>query len=61
MLVTFVVLVLTMANAYAPKAAEGGHSLKLTSSMSTMMMITGVLMVIIPKLAGGLFSSIVDQ
>ena len=31
-LVTFVVLVLTMANAYAPKAAEGGHNLKLASS-----------------------------
>ncbi len=60
-LVTFVVVVLTVANAYAPKAAEGGHSLKLASSLSTMILITGILMVIIPILARGLFSSIVNQ
>ena len=60
MLVTFVVLVLTGANAFAPKAAEGGHNIKILNNLGIMMMMTGVLMIAVPIGARGLFQSIVE-
>ena len=58
-LVTAVVLVLTVANAFAPKAAEGDHSMKLAYNLAVTMTISGVLLLAVPTFAGGLFSSIV--
>ena len=58
-LVTVVVLVLTGANAYAPKAADGGHTLKIAYNLSIMLLITGALMLAVPMLAISLFSTIV--
>ena len=60
-LVTFVVLVLTGANAYAPKAAEGGNNYKVVFNLSIMMTITGVLMIIIPLGAQAVFASVMEQ
>ena len=58
-LVTSVILVLTVANAFAPKAAEGGHSMKLAYNLAITMTISGVLLLAVPTFANGLFSSIV--
>ena len=59
-LVTLVVLVLTGANAYAPKAAEGGHNMKVAYNLSIMMFLTGALMIAVPWGANAIFSSIVS-
>ena len=59
-LVTFVVLVLTGVNAFAPKAADGGHGLKVAYSLSITMALTGLLMLAVPALANMIFSSIVE-
>lgn len=59
-LVTFVVLVLTAANAFAPKAAGGGHNLRIVYNLSIMMIITGALMLAIPVFTRSIFQSIVD-
>ena len=61
LLVTFVVIVLTAANAFAPKAAEGGNNIKIIHNLSTMMIITGVLMIVVPMFARSIFQSIVTQ
>ena len=59
-LVTFVVIVLTGANAFAPKAAEGGNNLKLTYNLAIMLTISGVLMIAVPMFARSIFQSIVS-
>ena len=58
-LVTFVVLVLTAANAYAPKAADGGSNLKIIYNLSVLMIITGGLMLAIPIFTRSIFQSII--
>ena len=60
-LVTFVVLTLTVADAYAPKAADGGSNLKTVYNLSQMMFFTGVLMIAIPIFARSIFQSITTQ
>ena len=52
--ITMVILVLTAANALAPKFAAGGHSLKIASTLSIMCFISGVNMILVPKVAGSL-------
>ena len=59
-LVTFVVLVLTAANAFAPKWADGGHNFKILHNASITMAITGLLVLAIPIFAHAMFKSIVD-
>ena len=59
-LVTLVVLVLTVANAYAPKAADGGHNMKVAYNLSMMMFLTGGLMLLVPRGVDAIFSSIVS-
>ena len=59
-LVTSVVLVLTASNAFAPKAAEGGHGLKLLFNLSITMTISGALMIIVPLAAESIFNSILN-
>ena len=57
-LVTLVVLVLTAANAFAPKAAEGGHSLKILYNLGIMAIISGANFLLVPRLVQGLFSNV---
>ncbi len=59
-LVTSVVLVLTGANAFAPKAAEGGHGLKLLFNLAITMTISGTLMIVVPIVARSIFNSILN-
>ncbi|MCH7786565.1 MAG: archaellar assembly protein FlaJ [Chloroflexi bacterium] len=59
-LVTFVTIVLTLSNAYAPKAADGGNNIKIAYNLSIMMTITGILMIVVPMAARGLFKSIIE-
>ncbi len=58
-LVTFVVIVLTGADAFAPKAAAGGNNLKLIYDLALMLTITGVMMISVPMFAHSIFQSIV--
>ncbi len=60
-LVTLVVLVLTAANAFAPKAAEGGHPIKTMYNLGILLFITGALMILVPLFAQSIFSSIVES
>jgi len=53
--VTFVVLVLTVANALAPKFAAGGHYLKLAQSFAITCLISGFNFLVIPPVATSLF------
>ena len=60
-LVTSVVIVLTAANAFAPKAAAGGHSFKMLSNLGFNMVLTGALMLAIPAFAGSMFETILES
>lgn len=60
LLVTVVVLFLTGANAFAPKAAAGGHNYKVAYNLSIVMTISGLLIVLVPIFARAMFSSIVE-
>ncbi len=59
-LTTAVILVLTIANAFAPKGAEGGHSYKLVFNLAITMVISGFLMLAVPKMANSIFETITD-
>ncbi|MCH8279568.1 MAG: hypothetical protein IIC96_02695 [Chloroflexi bacterium] len=54
--VAFVVLVLTVANALAPKFAAGGHNLTLVQTFSITSIISGVNFLVIPRAATNLFA-----
>ena len=60
-LVTSVVLTLTFSNAFAPKAAAGGHNFKFLFNLSILMIITSALMLLVPSMAGNLFDSIAEN
>ena len=60
-LVTTVVLVLTGANAFAPKAAGGGHNLKVAYNLSITLVLSGVLIIAVPMFAQAIFASIVES
>ena len=55
-MITMVVLVLTIANAVAPKFASGGHSLKIALNLSITSLMSGVNMLIVPPAANSLLS-----
>jgi archaeal flagellar protein FlaJ len=61
LLVTGVALVLTLANAFAPKAADGGSSIKFINNLAILMVVTGVIMVGVPAVADSLFTSILNN
>ena len=50
-----VIIILTVANALAPKFAAGGSHLKIASFMSVMMLISGVVLLVVPFITGALF------
>lgn len=55
-MIMLVVLVLTVANALAPKFASGGHTLKIVSGLSLMCILSGLLMIAVPRVAGVLIA-----
>jgi len=48
--------ILTVANAIAPKFAEGGHNLKIVTYMSITSLISGIVLFVIPKVTTALLS-----
>jgi archaellum biogenesis protein FlaJ (TadC family) len=59
-LVVISIMMLTLANSFAPYAAAGGHRYRIFNYAVIMMMITGVCMLVIPTIVHGLFSSLAD-
>ena len=57
-LITLVILVLTVANAYAPKAAEGGHNLKLLYNLGIMGIISGANLLLVPQFVQFVFRNV---
>ena len=60
-LVTAVLVVLTCANSFAPKAASGGHGYKVLFHLAINMIITGATMIAVPYFAGSIFQSILTN
>lgn len=56
LMVLIVVLALTLVNAFAPRAASGGHGLKLAFFGGLMLILSGLILIIIPPVAHGVFS-----
>jgi flagellar protein FlaJ len=52
------IIMLTIANAFAPYAASGGHRFKLFIYSSLMMLISGVTMLVVPYVVDSLFKSV---
>ncbi len=59
-LVTIVIVAFTLSNSVAPWGASGGHRLRGMFTLGQMMIVAGVLMVIIPPMAHGVFNNITD-
>ncbi len=55
-MIMFVVIVLTVANALAPKAAAGGSNLKIVSFIGVMCIISGGILGVVPIVTGKLFA-----
>ena len=55
-MITMVILVLTVSNALASKFADGGHNLKISFSLSLMCLISGVNMILVPRVGGALLA-----
>jgi len=55
--VLVVVVSLTLINGFAPRAASGGHGMKLAFFAGITMVLSGMILLIVPPLAHGIFSS----
>lgn len=55
-MILLVVIILTVANALAPKFAAGGSNLMIVSFLSIMCIVSGAVLWIVPVLTGMLFS-----
>ena len=55
MAIVFVVAVLTVANALAPKFAAGGSNLKILPTLGVMCLISGFILGVVPKVTGKIF------
>jgi len=55
-IIIFVVIILTIANALAPKFASGGSDLKIASYLSIMCLISGFILGVVPPMTAGIFS-----
>ena len=55
-MIVLVVIILTVANALAPKFAAGGSNLKIASYLSIMCIVSGVVLELVPILTSKLFS-----
>jgi flagellar protein FlaJ len=52
------ILMLTVANAFAPYAASGGHRFKIFVFLACTMAMSGIAMLVIPQIVQGLFQSV---
>jgi flagellar protein FlaJ len=55
-----IIIMLTLANAFAPYAASGGHRFKLFVFLACTMAMSGVALLVIPHIVTGLFQSVAD-
>lgn len=60
-MVLAVILSLTVVNAFAPRAAAGGHNFKLAFFGAVTMVASGMVLLAIPPLAGNMFSDTLSQ
>lgn len=60
-MVLAVVLALTAINAFAPRAASGGHAYKMALFGAMTMAATGLVLLVIPPVAQGMFSDTLSQ
>jgi flagellar protein FlaJ len=59
--VSVMIIMLTLANAFAPYAAAGGHRFKLFLYLSATMLISGIAMIVIPEIVQHLFKSVSES
>jgi flagellar protein FlaJ len=52
------IIMLTVANAFAPYAAAGGHKFKLFAFLACTMLTSGIAMLVVPAVVQGLFHSV---
>ena len=50
------IAILTLANALAPKFAEGGHNLKIITYLSLTRLASGIILMIVPRVTASLLS-----
>ena len=55
LMIVIVVLILTVANSIAPKAAAGGSNLKLVSYLGIMSLVSGFVLAVVPVVTGRIF------
>jgi archaeal flagellar protein FlaJ len=56
--VAVAIVLLTVANSFAPYAASGGHKFKFFAFAAVMMLMSGVAMLVIPPIVQGLFAKV---
>ena len=61
LMVLAVILALTVVNAFAPRAAAGGHNFKLALFGGFMLTISGAVLLIVPGMASSMFSDTLTQ
>jgi len=60
-IVLIVVVALTLINGFAPRAAAGGHGYKLAFFGGVALVLSGIILLIIPPVARGMFSDTLSQ
>jgi archaellum biogenesis protein FlaJ (TadC family) len=60
-MVLAVILALTLVNAFAPRAAAGGHSFKMALFGAFTLCATGAVLLLVPPLANSMFSDALSQ
>lgn len=60
-MVLTVILALTAVNAFAPRAAAGGHNFKMALFGAMTLCATGAILLLVPPLAGSMFSDTLSQ
>ena len=58
MFVGLVIVLLTVANAFAPYAASGGHRFKIFVFLACTMAMSGIALLVVPQIVEGLFRSV---
>jgi flagellar protein FlaJ len=61
LMVLLVILALTAVNAFAPRAASGGHNLKLALFGAATMFASGLVLLLVPPIAASMFSDTLTQ
>jgi flagellar protein FlaJ len=61
LMVLTVIVALTVVNAFAPRAAAGGHNFKMALFGAMTLCATGAILLLVPPLAGSMFSDTLSQ